>query len=63
MRPISLSTYMNTLISMVIHGRIVKVLPYIISTNKLEFMKDRSIAENLLLAQEVVRDINKRNKF
>lgn len=53
---------MNKIISKVIHERIVKVLPRIISNNQTGFMKGRSIAENVLLAQEIVRDINKRNK-
>lgn len=62
LRPISLSTFINKVISKVIHGRLVKVLPNIISKNQAGFMKGRSIAKNVLLAQEIIRDINKRNK-
>lgn len=39
------------------------MLPHIISRNQLDFMKGRSNVENVQLEQEIVRDINKRNKF
>ncbi|XP_060170581.1 uncharacterized protein LOC132601517 [Lycium barbarum] len=39
-----------------------KVLPNIISHNQTGFVKGRSIAENILLAQEIIRDINLRAK-
>ncbi|XP_059302334.1 uncharacterized protein LOC132054308 [Lycium ferocissimum] len=39
-----------------------KVLPIIISYNQTAFVKGRSIAENVLLAQEIIRDINLRAK-
>ncbi|WMV40714.1 hypothetical protein MTR67_034099 [Solanum verrucosum] len=54
LRPISLSTFINKVISKVIHGRLVDVLPDIILKNQTGFMKGRSIAENILLAQEIV---------
>ncbi|WMV49304.1 hypothetical protein MTR67_042689 [Solanum verrucosum] len=47
----------------IIRERIVPVLPGIISTNQSGFVKGRSITENVLLAQELVRDINMRNKL
>lgn len=62
LRPISLSTFMNKVISKIIQGRIEKVLHKIISHNQTRFMKGKSISENVLLAQEIVRDINKRAK-
>lgn len=40
----------------------VEVLPKIISPNQLAFVKGRSIIENILLAQEIARDINLRNR-
>jgi len=63
LRPISLSTFTNKIISRLMHERMVKVLPKIISLNQLGFVKGRSINENVLLAQEIIRDINMRNKF
>lgn len=62
LRPISLSSFINKIISKVIQGRIQKVLHKIISPNQTGFMKGRNISENTLLAQEIIRDINKRNK-
>ncbi|XP_049362737.1 uncharacterized protein LOC125827465 [Solanum verrucosum] len=38
------------------------VLPKFISPNQSGFVKSRSISENVLLAQEIIGDINKRNK-
>lgn len=38
------------------------VLPKLISQNQSEFVKERSIAKNVLLAQEIIKDISKRNK-
>lgn len=46
-----------------LHGRIAGVLFDIISKNQTGFMKGRSIAENVLLAQELIRDINRKNDF
>ncbi|XP_060202505.1 uncharacterized protein LOC132630945 [Lycium barbarum] len=43
-------------------NRLAKVLPNIISHNQTGFVKGRSIAENILLAQEIIRDINLRAK-
>lgn len=60
--PISLSTFINKIISRVIHGRLVEVLHRIIFNSQIGFMKGRTIAENVLLAQEIIRDINRRNK-
>lgn len=39
------------------------MLPKIISSNQASFLKGRSITKNILLAQEIIRDINKRNKL
>lgn len=62
MRPISLSNFINKILSRVIHDRLVKVLPRLISSNQSGFVKGRSIIENVLLAQELVTDITKRGK-
>ncbi|XP_049393529.1 uncharacterized protein LOC125857915 [Solanum stenotomum] len=42
--------------------RIVEVLPKLISPNQTGFVKGRNITENVLLAQEIIGDINKRKK-
>ncbi|XP_059289632.1 uncharacterized protein LOC132043160 [Lycium ferocissimum] len=63
LRPISLSTFANKIISKVLHERIVTILPSIISSTQTGFVKGRSIIENVLLAQELNRYINKRNKL
>lgn len=62
LRPISLSTFVNKIFSKVLHVRIISVLPSSISSHQTGFVKGRSIVENVLLAQEIIRDINKRNK-
>ncbi|XP_059314688.1 uncharacterized protein LOC132065353 [Lycium ferocissimum] len=36
---------------------------YIVSNTQTDFVKERSIVENVLLPQEIIRDINKRNKL
>ncbi|XP_060200399.1 uncharacterized protein LOC132628652 [Lycium barbarum] len=43
--------------------RIVTVLPGIISNTQNGFVKGRSIVENVLLAQEIIKDVNKRNNL
>ncbi|WMV39051.1 hypothetical protein MTR67_032436 [Solanum verrucosum] len=63
LRPIRLSTFINKIISRLLHDRLVKVLPIIISQNQAGFVKGRSITKNVLLAQEIIRDINRRNKL
>ncbi|XP_059301845.1 uncharacterized protein LOC132053756 [Lycium ferocissimum] len=45
-------------LSKVLHNRISEVLPRIISSNQTGSVNGRIIVENVLLAQEVVRDIN-----
>lgn len=61
-RPRSLSTFVNKDIFKVIHSRLIKFLPRIISKNQLRFMKGGSICKNMLLAQKINKDINKKNK-
>lgn len=63
LRPISLSTFINKSISRLIHERIANILPEYISPNQSGFIRGRSITENVLLAQEIIKDINKRNKW
>ncbi|XP_060210556.1 uncharacterized protein LOC132637493 [Lycium barbarum] len=62
LRPISLSNFTNKIILRVVHERLVKLLPGLISENQLAFVKGRSIMGNVLLTQEIVKDISKRTK-
>nr|XP_009607035.1 uncharacterized protein LOC104101293 [Nicotiana tomentosiformis] len=57
LRPISLSNFINKLISRVMHDRLEKILPSLISSNQSGFVKGRSIFENILLTHEIVTDI------
>lgn len=50
LRPISLSTFTNKIISRMLHDRVLAVLLNIISSNQSGFVKGRNIAQNLLLA-------------
>ncbi|XP_060200867.1 uncharacterized protein LOC132629156 [Lycium barbarum] len=62
MRPISLSNFINKVISRVVHGRMEKILSSLISPNQSGFVKGRSIFENILLTQEIISDIRIRGK-
>ncbi|XP_075092253.1 uncharacterized protein LOC142172518 [Nicotiana tabacum] len=62
LRPISLSNFSNKVISRVVHGRLVKFLPNLISEEQSGFVKGRNIVENILLTQEIVTDIRLRTK-
>ncbi|XP_075088531.1 uncharacterized protein LOC142170503 [Nicotiana tabacum] len=62
LRPISLSNFSNKVISRVVHERLVKFLPSLISEEQAGFVKGRNIVENILLTQEIVTDIRLRTK-
>ncbi|XP_060190740.1 uncharacterized protein LOC132620020 [Lycium barbarum] len=62
MRPISLSNFINKVISRVVHGRLEGILPRLVLPNQPSFVKGRSIIENVLLTEEIVTDIRKRGK-
>uniref|UniRef100_A0A1U7VHC3 Uncharacterized protein LOC104213858 n=1 Tax=Nicotiana sylvestris TaxID=4096 RepID=A0A1U7VHC3_NICSY len=62
LRPISLSNFSNKVISRVVHERLVKFLPSLISEEQSGFVKGRNIVENILLTQEIVTDIRLRTK-
>uniref|UniRef100_A0A1S4DHZ1 Reverse transcriptase domain-containing protein n=1 Tax=Nicotiana tabacum TaxID=4097 RepID=A0A1S4DHZ1_TOBAC len=49
-------------ISRVVHERLVKFLPSLISEEQAGFVKGRNIVENILLTQEIVTDIRLRTK-
>nr|XP_016487821.1 PREDICTED: uncharacterized protein LOC107807882 [Nicotiana tabacum] len=61
-KSISLSNFINKLISRVVHDRLEKILPSMIPSNQSGFVRGRSIFENILLTQEIVTDIRLREK-
>ncbi|WMV42054.1 hypothetical protein MTR67_035439 [Solanum verrucosum] len=61
MRPISLCNVISKKSSKVLNSRLSKILPSLISNNQSGFIKGRSIIENVLLAQEIIQDIDKLN--
>ncbi|XP_019266859.1 PREDICTED: uncharacterized protein LOC109244255 [Nicotiana attenuata] len=62
LRPISLSNFTNKVVFRVLHDKLEKFLPLLISPNHSGFVKGRSIFENILLTQEIVTDIRLRGK-
>lgn len=62
MGPITLSNFVNMILSRILHDRMEEVLPKLISANKSGFVNEKSIIENVLLAQKLVTDIGKRGK-
>ncbi|XP_059291115.1 uncharacterized protein LOC132044631, partial [Lycium ferocissimum] len=62
MRLISLSNFINKVISKVIHDKMESVLPKLISVNQSGFVKGRNIIENVLLTQEIISNIRLRGK-
>ncbi|XP_059280947.1 uncharacterized protein LOC132034569 [Lycium ferocissimum] len=60
MRPISLSNFINKVISRVVHHKLEKALPRLIYANQSSFVWGRNIIENVLLTQEIVSDIRLR---
>lgn len=61
-RPIGLSSFANKIFSKALHGKISPILPNVISKNQSGFIK-KEYCKKYLLAQEIIRDINKRNQF
>jgi len=59
-RPISLCTFASKIISKVMAIRLADLLPNIISGNQSGFVKGRCITDNILLASEMVHDINRK---
>ncbi|XP_055824484.1 uncharacterized protein LOC129893019 [Solanum dulcamara] len=60
-RPISLSNFTNKIISKLLCLRLAPTLPTLISPNQSGFVKNRSISENIMLAQEIIHQIKKPN--
>lgn len=53
LKPISLWNFINKVISRVVHERMGKVTPKLISPNQTGFVKGRNITENMLLAKKL----------
>ncbi|XP_060190723.1 uncharacterized protein LOC132619998 [Lycium barbarum] len=62
MRPISLTNFINKVISRVVQDKLDGILPSLISPNQSRFVKGRCIIENVLLTQKVVTDNRLRGK-
>lgn len=62
LRPISLSNFVNKILSRMFYNRLDKILPRLLSSNQYGFVKGRSITENVLLTKEFIIDIGKREK-
>ncbi|XP_055800325.1 uncharacterized protein LOC129869710 [Solanum dulcamara] len=58
-RPISLSNFISKIISKLLSSRLAPILPHLISDNQSGFVQGRSIYENIMLAQEIMHNINK----
>ncbi|XP_055806998.1 uncharacterized protein LOC129875783 [Solanum dulcamara] len=58
-RPISLSNFTSKIISKLLCLRLAPILPQLISDNQSEFVKGRSISENIMLAQEIIHNIKR----
>lgn len=59
-RPISLSNFVSKIITKIIATRMAKVLPQVISEEQTGFVKGRNMNESIALAQELVRDIDRK---
>ncbi|XP_060183188.1 uncharacterized protein LOC132613157 [Lycium barbarum] len=62
LRPISLCNVVSKIFAKVLNVRVSKVLPDLISAYQSGLTKDRSITDNILLAQEIIHDIEKTNE-
>ena len=59
-RPISLCNFINKVFTKILSNRLKVVLPTIISLEQSGFVSGRDIADNILLAQELVNSIDKK---
>lgn len=58
MRPISLCNYCDNIVSKIIADRMSLILPMIISDEQSGFVEGMGITDNVLLAQEMIHNIN-----
>ncbi|XP_060202996.1 uncharacterized protein LOC132631439 [Lycium barbarum] len=62
LRPISLSNFTNKIISKILAIRLNHFFPKLISENQSGFVTGRSITDNVMLTQEIIHGISKKNK-
>lgn len=62
MRPISLSKFSCKIITKILSIRLNRLLSKMISENQSGFIKGRLITESILLTQEIVQSIKRKNK-
>ncbi|XP_070055164.1 uncharacterized protein [Nicotiana tomentosiformis] len=62
LRPISLSNFTSKIIFKILSRRLNLVLDKLISDNQSGFVKGRLITKNILLAQEIVQNVNQSNR-
>lgn len=60
-RRISLGNFTSKIKSKQVCNRLSPILPSLISPNQSEFVKGRSISENIIIAQEIIHQISKSN--
>lgn len=59
-RPISLGNFCGMIISKILASRLAKILPGMVDEEQAGFVHERSIATHIVLAQELIRDINRK---
>lgn len=63
LRPISLWTFANKIISKILANCLALILPWIINEHQSGLVKGRSIQESITLAQELVQDIDRKKEW
>lgn len=59
-RPISLGNFSGKIISKILAMRLARLLPALVDEEQAGFVKGRTIATHIMLAQEILRDLNKK---
>lgn len=62
LRPISLGNFCGKIISKILATRLAKVLPKLVDEEQAGFVQGRSIAQHVVLAQELIRDLDRKVK-
>lgn len=60
LRLILLSNFITKIFSRIVHERIKSIFPDIVSKEQASFVQDKSIAENILVVEEIVAEIKKK---
>lgn len=60
-RPIACCNTVYKCISKMLTWRLAQIMPYIINENQGAFVKNRSIVDNVLISQEIIRHYNRKN--